>query len=136
MFYKQMITILIDNKGFKKKFGNYFLLGYCGHASSSKSFIYSLYNINGYAPVKLSVKPGRQSQAIWSCSRDGPTFGYNDIHVTDNADRRRLSQTLCGTYYYLPPGYSSSGSSCNFFAGGGSYTFIPTDVEVFYEKNT
>ncbi|XP_068761361.1 uncharacterized protein [Montipora capricornis] len=122
------------------KVGSYIFGGYtdvswsssCAYASSSKSFIYSLYNINGYAPVKLQVKSGRQSFAIHGCSSYGPTFGSgHDIHISNNAASNRDSYTSCGYSYPLPPGYSSSRSSCRFFAGGGSHMFTPTDVEVF-----
>ncbi|XP_068673275.1 uncharacterized protein [Montipora foliosa] len=109
----------------------------CGYVSSSKSFIYSLYNINGYAPVKLEVKSGSQTHAIYRCPWHGPTFGCgNDIRIYDNAASNRNSYTYCGCSYPLPPGYSSSGSPCRFYAGGGSFKFTPTDVEVFYETTT
>ncbi|XP_067017628.1 uncharacterized protein [Acropora muricata] len=111
--------------------------GSCGYVSSSKSFIYSLYNINGFSPVKLQIKSGRQIYAIYRCSGYGPTFGNgHDIYISNNAESNRYSYTSCGWTYPLPPGYSSSFSSCRFYAGGGSYKFTPTDVEVFYETTT
>ncbi|XP_015756475.1 PREDICTED: hemicentin-2-like isoform X1 [Acropora digitifera] len=127
--------------------GNYIFGGYtdvswsnpssCGYASSSKSFLYSLYNINGFSPVKLQIKSGLQINAIYRCSRYGPTFGGgHDIHISNNAASNRNSYTSCGHTYHLPPGYSSYYSSCRFYAGGGSYKFTPTDVEVFYETTT
>ncbi|XP_068716910.1 uncharacterized protein [Montipora capricornis] len=107
----------------------------CSYASSNKSFIYSLYNINGYAPVKLPVKSGYQSHAIFRCSNSGPTFGSGyDIHIYDNAASNPYSRTFCGITYPPPPGYSSSRSSCRFYAG--SYNFNLTDIEVFYETTT
>ena len=42
--------------------------------SSSKSFLFSLYNINGYAPVKLNIRTSRYSYAIASGSSYGPFF--------------------------------------------------------------
>ena len=110
--------------------------GSCRHVSSSKSFLYSLYNINGYAPVKLKIKSSRYSKAIWTCSIDGPTFGGNDLFISDNApsNQRHVSRTTCGDTYPLPSGYSASGSSCTFYAG--SWLFTPTNVEVFYEIST
>ncbi|XP_068735669.1 uncharacterized protein [Montipora capricornis] len=125
------------------KVGSYIFGGYtdvswsssCGYASSSKSFIYSLYNINGFAPVKRQVKPGGQSSAIYRCSSYGPTFGNgHDIYISNNAASNRASNTYCGYAYPLPSGYSSSGFSCRFYAG--SYKFTPTDIEVFYETTT
>ena len=110
-------------------------LGSGGSASSSKSFIYSLYNINGYAPVKLQIKSGHKQYAIYRSSSYGPSFGRGrDIHIWNNAASYRRSYTYCGSTYPLPPGYSSSGSSCTFYAG--SWKFTPTDIEVFYETTT
>jgi len=110
-------------------------LGSGRYASSSKSFIYSLYNINGYAPVKRQIKSGRNQYAIYRGSSYGPTFGGgHDIKIANNAASNRQSYTYCDDTYPLPPGYSSSGSSCTFYAGG--YGFTPTDVEVFYETTT
>ena len=110
-------------------------LGSGGFASSSKSFIYSLYNINGYAPVKLQIKSGQTSVAIYRHPSHGPIFGNGwDIHKSNNAASNRQSYTYCGNTYPLPPGYSSSGYSCTFYAG--SYKFTPTDIEVFYETTT
>ena len=111
------------------------VLGSCAYASSSKSFIYSLYNINGFSPVKLQIKSGRQRYAIYRCSSYGPTFGGGfDIHISNNAASNRYSYPSCGHTYHLPPGYSLSRSSCRFYAG--SYNFTPTDIEVFYETTT
>ncbi|XP_015756461.1 PREDICTED: fibroblast growth factor receptor-like 1 [Acropora digitifera] len=105
------------------------------YASSSKSFIYSLYNINGFSPVKLQIKSAEQAYAIQRCSNYGPRFGSgNDIYISNNAASNRNSATYCGFAYHLPPGLSSYGSSCRFYAG--SYKFTPTDVEVFYETTT
>ena len=113
----------------------FYFLGSGGSASSSKSFIYSLYNINGYAPVKLQIKSGRKQYAIYRRSSYGPTFGAGrDIYIWNNAASNRLSYTYCSSTYHLPPEYSSSYSSCTFYAG--SYKFTPTDIEVFYETTT
>lgn len=109
----------------------------CDFATSSKSFIYSLYNINGFFPVKLPIKSRSQRYAIYGCVSAGPTFGYgSDIHIANNAGSNRNSYTYRDYTYPLPRGYSSSRISCRFYAGGGSYTFTPTDVEVFYEATT
>ena len=109
-------------------------LGWCGYASSNKSFIYSLYNINGYAPVKRQIKSARERYAIYRCYAFGPNFGlYHDIQISNNAASNKLSFTYCGDTYRLSPGYSSFGL-CSFYAGS-SY-FSPTDVEVFYEVTT
>ena len=113
------------------------VLGSCVYASSSKSFVYSLYNINDFSPVKLQIRSGKQSYAIYRCSDYGPIFGSgHDLLISNKAASNRYSYTGCGDTYHLPPGNSSSGSSCRFYAGGGSNKFSPTDVEVFYETTT
>ena len=105
------------------------------HVSSSKSFLFSLYNINGYVPVKLNIKSSQYSYAIASGSRYGPFFGSGaDLIIQNNAASNRNSFTSCGNTYHLPPGYSATHGSCRFYAG--SYQFTPSDVEVFYETTT
>ena len=114
-----------------------FSTGSCRYVYSSKSFLFSLYNINGYAPVKVNIKSSRYSTAIDTCSRYGPTFGgAHDLHISNNAASNRNSYTSCGYSYPLPHGYSAYYSSCRFYAGGSSIYFTPTDVEVFYETTT
>ena len=107
----------------------------CEYHSSRKAFLFSLYNVNGYAPVKLNIKSSDTMTAIYSCADKGPDFGGNDLVITNNAVD---SYTICGVSYSLPPGYSESQSAtpCSFFADGSSYKFNPTDVEVFYQTTT
>ena len=105
----------------------------------SKAFIYSLNNDNGsghavYNPVKLQVKPDRYNQAVGRCDSWGPTFGWNDIFISNNSASNQYSHTYCGWNYPLPTGYSLSGPNCTFYAG--SFRFTPTDIEVFYETTT
>ena len=102
------------------------------YASSSKSFIYSLQNVNGYYPVKLQIKSGHEGNAICGYARYGPTFGGHDIHISSNAGSNQGSYFSCGVSYHLPPGYSSANSSCHASFAGSQY-FTPTNIEVFYE---
>ena len=112
-----------------------FSTGSYRYVSSSKSFLFSLSNINGYVPVKLNIKSSRYSYAIASGSRYGPFFGGGaDLIIQNNAGSNRNSFTHCGDTYHLPPGYSAIHSSCRFYAG--SHQFTPSDVEVFYETTT
>ena len=102
------------------------------HTSSNKAFIYSLYNIYGYNPVKRVVSGG---SAVMRCPSYGPTFGSgHDIYISDYAKSNQQSYTYCGHTYPLPPGYSNYGSKCTFYAGRSHFT--PTDIEVFYETTT
>ena len=114
-----------------------FSTGSCRYVYSSKSFLFSLYNINGYAPVKVNIKSNQYSVAIYTCSTYGPTFGGgHDLRISNNAASNSVSYTNCGNSYPIPPGYSARYSSCRFYAGGSRYKFTPTDVEVFYLTTT
>ena len=100
----------------------------CSYTSASKAFLFSLYNKDGYNPVKLTQYPNHQS-AMYHCSSYGPTFGDHAIYVSDNALSNSNSYTRCGYTYSVPSGYSTG--NCEFFTGGNGFT--PTDIEVFYE---
>ena len=103
--------------------------GSCSYSSASKAFLFSLYNKNGYNPVKLT-KYQSQQYAMYHCSSYGPIFGSgHDISISDNALSNSNSYTRCGSTYSVPSGYSAG--NCGFFTGGSHFT--PTDIEVFYE---
>ena len=118
----------------------YYLPGaLCSSGYSRKAFMYSLTNNNGsghavYNPVKLRVKSDKDRIAVYRCDFYGPVFGPGDIHISNNSASNQDSRTYCGRSYPLPPGYSLSGSKCTFYAG--SFSFTPTDIEVFYETTT
>ena len=108
---------------------NLFILGSCAYSSASKAFVFSLYNIKGYNPVKLTQYQNQQN-AMYRCSSFGPTFGVgHDIYVSSDAKNNQISKTECGQTYKDPTGYS--GENCRFFTG--SYHFTPSDIEVFFE---
>ena len=106
-----------------------FIVGSCSYSAASKAFLFSLYNKDGYNPVKLTQYRNHQ-YAMYSCSHSGPRFGNGyDIYISNNALDNSASYTRCGYTYSAPTGYSTG--SCGFFTGG--YHFTPTDIEVFYE---
>ena len=106
-----------------------FILDPCEYSTASKAFIFSLYNNNGYNPVKLTQYRNQQN-AMCGCFNSGPRFGNgHDIHISDNALSNQNSYTRCGYTYSVPSGHSAG--DCNFFTG--SKYFTPTDIEVFYE---
>ena len=108
---------------------NLFILGSCAYSSASKAFVFSLYNVKGYNPVKLTQYQNQQ-YAMYRCSSYGPTFGVgHDIYISDDAKNNQHSYTECGQTYQDPTGYS--GENCGFFTG--SYRFTPSDIEVFFE---
>ncbi|KAL9961079.1 hypothetical protein ACROYT_G029960 [Oculina patagonica] len=78
----------------------------CSYSSAAKAFIFSLYNINGYDPVKLSQYQ-YPDRAMFSCSSYGPVFGsdlvgHHDIYIPDNAANNQDAFTYCGSTYSLP----------------------------------
>ena len=105
-----------------------FILGPCSYSSASKAFLFSLYNAQGYNPVKLTQYQN-QGHAMYGCSTWGPFFGGHDIRIYDNALNNQGSQTYCGFTYSVPSGYSSGW--CRFLTPTDKFT--PTDIEVFYE---
>ena len=108
---------------------NLFILGPCAYSSASKAFVFSLYNVKGYNPVKLTQYQNQQ-YAMYTCSSYGPTFGLgHDIHIYDDAPNNQRSYTRCGDTYSDPAGYSAG--DCKFFTG--ALNFTPSDIEVFFE---
>ena len=112
-----------------------FISGSCSYSPASKAFLFSLYNNNGYNPVKLTQYQ-RKTEAIHTCSTYGPTFGYgtghtHDIYISDNPtiNLPTNSYSRCGSTYSVPPG--SSAGDCRFFTG--ALYFTPSDIEVFFE---
>ena len=108
----------------------------CTFSAAGKAFLFSLYNINGYAPVKLTQYDDYRQDAMYHCSTYGPTFGYgggngHDIYIPDNPIINQPTNpfTRCGPTYSAPPGYSAG--DCGFFTG--ALHFTPSDIEVFYE---
>ena len=113
-----------------------FSTGSCRRVYSTKTFMFSLYNINGYAPVKQNIKSSHYNDAIYTCSSYGPTTGHGrDLYISNNAASNRNSYAACDCSFTPPTGYSVSCSYCNYYTGGSSH-FTPTDVEVFYETTT
>ena len=103
--------------------------GSCTYSDASKAFIFSLYNVKGYNPIKLTQYRNQQ-YAMYRCKTYGPTFGNgHNIHISDGSENNQNSYTRCGYTYTTPSGYSDG--DCGFFTGG--FHFSPTDVEVFYE---
>ena len=105
-----------------------FISGSCSYSAASKAFLFSLYNKDGYNPVKLTQYLN-QHLAMYRCSVYGPTFGHHSIYISNNALDNSASYTNCGYTYSAPTGYSVG--NCGFFTGG--QYFSPTDIEVFYE---
>ena len=106
-------------------------VGSCAYSYANKAFIFSLYNVKGYNPVKLTQYRNQQ-YAMYRCNTYGPTFGAgcgHDIYISDDSRNNRNSSTRCGCTYTTPSGYLTG--DCRFFTWRSH--FYPTDIEVFYE---
>ena len=99
---------------------------YSGYQYSTKTFIYSLRNYNGYGYFKKDVNRYYQ-YATYSYHDRLPSFGGgHDIYIADNAGNNYNSGFYCGCYSYTSP-YCD----CNIWTGSSS--FRPDELEVFYE---
>jgi len=95
---------------------------------SEQSFLFSLYNKNGYQPMQLKLELDGYSEAIYGQQMYGPSFGGGkDLMLNDFN-----GYTIPGSYQ-IPPGCSKA-SYCSFFAGSGS--FKHDHIEVFYLLKT
>ena len=106
------------------------------YKGSNVSFLFSLRNPNDMQPFKCPIINGKNAYAINCYSLFGATFGgSHDLHIADNANANNNSYSHLG-HTYQPP----AGCQCNtqqtqsLFAG--SYSFTPTEVEVFYWMKT
>ena len=98
-----------------------------------KSFIFSFKNKDNLEPFKVPVKEGES--AITSSYIFGPIFGVFDFYTSTNPlkeTRVTPSSTNFGNSYELPPGYIRDESKTKALLAG-TYHFIPSEVEVFYE---
>lgn len=77
----------------------------CTFSAASKAFIFSLYNIDGYAPENLTQYDDYRYRVMYHCSTYGPTFGGFDIRISNYALNNKASHTFCGHTYTAPPGY-------------------------------
>ena len=121
------VTIIKSNYG--KVFGGFTDVAWDSTTNAfkktTKAFVFSIDRKGKYF-----VKPGNESNAIYSYSSYGPSFGSgHDIHICDN------SNATGNSYSNFPHGYvcneyANPGSSASNFLAG-SYKFTVTDIEIF-----
>ncbi|KAK3755998.1 hypothetical protein QZH41_013185 [Actinostola sp. cb2023] len=100
----------------------------CPSVTSDHAFLFSLYNVYGFKPYKFKIKP-RNAIAAYHCARFGPAFGHGfDLVLYPGPT---MSYTRCASYEQPPNCTCSAKPVCTFYTGKTS--FIPSDVEVFYE---
>ncbi|KXJ06789.1 hypothetical protein AC249_AIPGENE13779, partial [Exaiptasia diaphana] len=99
------------------------------YVTSSKSFLFSLYNTNGYQPIMFNLTGQYNHKAIFGYTTYGPTFGYpHDIYIANLAGSSPNSYTKPGAYQ--PPDGCSYNNECSFMAG--TFRYKPNDIEVFF----
>ena len=99
--------------------------GQGSYARSSQSFVFSMVNPQGKAPIKMSLPTNQQQNAIYCKSDYGPTFGGgHDFHISNNANTSGSSYNNLGFSYQLPTGQQNT-----FFTIARN--FHVTDYEVF-----
>lgn len=100
-----------------------FVSGSHGYIYSTRAFIYSLKNYNGYGYFKKDVY--YPSYATYSYYDYGPTFGGgHDIKVADYANSNYNSYFNC--HSYISP-------YCNNYMWTGNYNFCADEIEIYYE---
>ena len=98
---------------------------------TTKSFLYSLYNINGYQPIKLTLTGNDSTHAILGTSHAMVLYlGMNMTWKSLTLHQVTIIQYTTPKTYHPPPGCSYR-VLCSHFAGTSPFT--PSDVEVFYE---
>ena len=108
--------------------------GSCAYSYANKAFIFSLYNVKGYNPVKLTQYQNQQ-YAMYRCNTYGPTFGNDhDIYTSDDFGNNQNSYTRCGSTYTAPSGYSTG--DCGFFYRAFFYSiYIPALDQQWVKSN-
>ena len=111
----------------------YFLVGSgSGYRHDSNSFLFSLVNKPGWAPVKLPQTgkySSRRKHSIYHNPLSGPICGGgHDIVVPNYASSNRNSYSNLGSEYSPPSGYSYGSTFAQTFLAG-TYHFTPDEIE-------
>ena len=96
------------------------------YLSSLNAFLFSLKNKDNLKPFKAAVYQNSH-RALYHYTNYGPTFGSGfDVHISNGNSHATL-----GTTYQPPPGYTYGAINTKALLAG-TYTFTPSEVEVFY----
>lgn len=108
--------------------------GVSQYVTSTRSFLFSLFNVRGFAPVKMTVFQ-HSKNAVYERSDYGPTFGGgHDLHIRDQANQHTGSYTNLGHTYNPPSGTIYGKNTAQTFLAGNYNSFLVSDIEVFYER--
>jgi hypothetical protein len=106
----------------------YVITGGWRYRQAPGSFIFSLRNKENLPPFKAPLKDQNTGNAIYTENSYGPTFGGGyDIYISNDASSNTNSCTNFNSYYQAPSGVSSTSTIL-----AGTYTFQPSEVEVFH----
>ena len=100
--------------------------------SSVNAFLFSLKNKDNLEPFKAPVIYQDIKYAFYHYSYYCPVFGRGrDLRISNNANLNTASFTNFGRTYQAPPGYTPGAANTKALLAG-TYTFTPSEVEVFY----
>ncbi|XP_048577411.1 uncharacterized protein LOC116611725 [Nematostella vectensis] len=132
-------NIVLVSVGGRYVFGGYSDVAWTmsdrGWQSSSRSFLFTLCNKNGYRPEKLPLRDPPDKFAIYDHTSYGQVFGDpwfcggSDLYIADNAGGNKVSRTE--PHKYARPQGATFDGPCDVFAG--TWTFTPDEMEVFHE---
>ena len=97
-----------------------------GYTSAPGSFMFSLRNNDDLPPFKAPLKDENSGNAIYRNNSVGPKFGH-DLYIADHAGSNQVSYTNFGDTYQPPSGPTNTESLL-----AGTYSFIPSEIEVLY----
>ena len=101
--------------------------------SSDKAFLFSLRNQDGSA-FKMAVQQGKEGEAMFSGSGEGPTFGGgSDLYIAHNCHTDTRSYSHLGKTYQLPAGYTYNTAQAKSLLAG-SNLFKCDEYEVFVQQ--
>jgi hypothetical protein len=99
--------------------------------SDPKAFLFSLTNKDN-KPLKMLVGPHEHESAIYCDSKYGPTFGYGDICIANNANTTMDSYSELGHTYSHPQYAEGTNEAVSFLAG--SFEFQLDEIEVYQKE--
>ena len=105
----------------------YVITGTVGYKQAPGSFIFSLRNKENLLPFKAPLKNQHDAYAIGAYPGYGPILGYHDIIIYSNAASNTYSHTRFDYTYQPTSGVRDSNTIL-----AGTYTFSPSEVEVFH----
>ena len=100
----------------------------CSYSIDRGAFIFSLYNTQGYNPIKLPLKDTGAKYAVYTCYDHMVMFGQGPDLVVRAEKGNTKPQS------YNSPSKCSEREACHFFAGKSP--FNTSDVEIFYLESS